>query len=70
VRDELLALREELAAYTAQLATAAPHDSADKETEDKLQRIWKGSQGDGYRSMKSNAGGLSAREGKRDLAAQ
>jgi hypothetical protein len=69
VRDELFALREELAAYAAQLPTAAPQESADKGIEDKLQRIWKGSQGDGYRSMKSNAGALSAREGKRDVAA-
>jgi hypothetical protein len=70
VRDELFALREELAAFAAQLPTAAPQDSTDKKIEDKLRRIWKGSQGDGYRAMKSNAGALSAREGKRDAAVQ
>jgi hypothetical protein len=69
VRDELLALREELAVYVAQLPTVAPQGSADKGTEDKMRHIWKGSQGEGYGSMKSNAGTLSAREGKRDVAA-
>jgi hypothetical protein len=69
MRDELFALREELAAYAAQLPTVAPQESADKGIEEKLRRIWKGSQDDGYRSMKSNAGALSAQEGKRDAAA-
>jgi hypothetical protein len=70
VRAELFALREELAAYAAQLPTAAPQDSIDKGVEDKLRRIWKGSQGTDTRSMKINAGTLSARERKRDVAAQ
>jgi hypothetical protein len=70
VRAELFALREELAAHAAQLPTAAPQDSIDKGVEDKLRRIWKGSQGTDTRSMKINAGTLSARERKRDVAAQ
>ena len=61
---------EELAAHAAQLPTAAPQDSIDKGVKHKLRRIWKGSQGTDTRSMKSNAGTLSSRERKRDVAAQ
>ncbi len=69
VRDELLALREELAAYAAKLPLAAPQDSADKWAEDRLRRIWKSTQGDGYRSMAGNADVVSVQEGKRSVAA-
>jgi hypothetical protein len=70
VHDELFALREELAAYAAQLPIAAPQGSIDKGVEDKLRRIWKGSQRTDTRSIKSNAGTLSGSGGKRDVAAQ
>jgi hypothetical protein len=69
VRDELLALREELAAYAARLPAAA--NSADTDAQDALPAIWKGAQLNGYRATNGNGNGTrrSANQVKRHVAA-
>jgi hypothetical protein len=71
VRDELLALREELAAHdVARLAAGTPSESTDKVTDDRRRPIWLGIQSDEHCSINSNARALrSARERKGHAAA-
>jgi hypothetical protein len=68
VRDELLALREELAAYGARLPVS--RDSATASANDTLSPLWKRTELDGYLSANGNGGAIrrSATQGKRHVA--
>jgi hypothetical protein len=69
VRDELLALREELAAYAARLPVS--HDSVATQARDTPQPLWKGAQLNPYFATNGNSSPIrhSATAGKRDVAA-
>jgi hypothetical protein len=72
IRNDLLALREELAAYTASLPVAKDHEnSAGMEAQDTRRAIWKASPLNGYRAQNDNGNLLrrSANQGNRNVAA-